>query len=157
MKPLNTFFIFALFTYFVFSQNQVEQDTLKASQYFKKAESLLETRKLDSSLVYFQKALPIYQNAKVWEKVARCYNKISENMWRNRKFKVSMNNAKEALKIHAIYIKEPNREEAHAYDNLGNYFENISDFDKALEYYQKALEIRKNIFDKDLNTSYVYF
>lgn len=126
---------------------QVEKDTLLAALYFKKAQSFLKARTLDSSIVYFNKALPLYKNAKAWEKLANCHNGISENLWRKKDLDSSYKEANKALEICLHYLKKNTRHEAYAYDNIGNYYENISQLDKALAYYQKALNIQKKILN----------
>ncbi|MDY8134980.1 CHAT domain-containing protein [Aquimarina sp. 2201CG5-10] len=143
-------YIFCLWLSFSGIQAQQANDTLIASQYFKKADSLLIDRKLDSSIVYFKKALPIYKQTKTWERVAQCHNKISENQWRNSKYEESLVSAKKALEISTQYLKKNNLEEAKAYDNIGKYNEiKISDFTTAFKFYQKAFTIRLNILPKN--------
>ncbi len=149
MHLLKTTLIFLFFTSITFAQSKTLQDTLLASQYFKKADSLLTDRKLDSAIVYFKKALPIYKKENAWERVAGCYNGISESMWRNRKLETSFKNAKKALSILEKYLIRKNQEEAYAYDNIGNYYENISDFDNAMKCYQKALQIQQKILPEN--------
>ncbi|WP_074407028.1 CHAT domain-containing protein [Aquimarina megaterium] len=146
---------FTILSYSTYAQ--VTNDTLIASQYFKKADSLLIDKKYDSSIEFFSKALPIYKNAKTWERLAACYNGISENQWRNYKLDKSLANAKKALKTSNTYLTKDNKEEAYAYDNMGNYYEGKLNFKKALAYYQKALIIRRKIFPEkhvDIALSY---
>ncbi len=81
MHTLKTIFVFLFFTCIAFSQSKTKKDTILASRYFKKADSLFNENKLDSAIVYFKKALPIYKKAKAWERVAGCYNGISESFW----------------------------------------------------------------------------
>ncbi|MBQ0734343.1 hypothetical protein [Aquimarina celericrescens] len=69
MKQIFKLLLF-LFVSIGFSQSQT--DTIPAYHYFIKADSLLTHRKLDSAVVYFKKALPIYEKAEAWERVARC-------------------------------------------------------------------------------------
>ncbi len=137
---------------------QVATDTLSASQYFKTGDSLLTGRKLDSSIVYFKKALPIYEKANAWERVVRCYNKISENQWRIDKFEKSLTNANKALKLSSKHLKTNKREEAYAYNNIGSAFLMQQKYDKAIDYYKKSLTLRKNILGKNhLETITSYF
>lgn len=128
---------------------QVQKDTLVAFRYFQKADSLLTDRKLDSSIVYFKKALFIYEKVKAWERVARCYNGISENQLRDRKLENSFSNAQKVIEINTKYINKNTVEEAKAYDNIGRYFEQTFILDKALINYQRALEIRLDILPHD--------
>ncbi len=138
------------FYFFIFSSySQTTNDTLVAYQYYKKADSLLKDRKHEESVLFLKKALPIFENAKAWEKVALCYNKISENQWRIRKSEKSILNSKKALKISDQYLAKDNQQKAYAYDNIGNYYENISDYKNALLYYQKALKIQQKLFPEN--------
>ncbi|WP_271784952.1 tetratricopeptide repeat protein [Aquimarina algiphila] len=129
---------------------QTTVDTIPASQYFAKADTLLTHRKLDSAIVYFKKALPIYTKAKSWERVARYYNKISECQWRDKKYKESLTNAKQAIAISDQYLPKNNREKAYGFDNIGQYFYSKRlNYKKASLFYQKALKIKLMVFPKD--------
>ncbi|WP_282080976.1 CHAT domain-containing protein [Aquimarina algiphila] len=129
---------------------QTTVDTIPASQYFAKADTLLTHRKLDSAIVYFKKALPIYRKAKSWERVARCYNKISESQWKDKKYKESLGNAKQALAISDQYLPENNREEAYGYDNIAQYYYSKRlNYKKALLFYQKGLKIKLMVFSEN--------
>ncbi|WP_109301765.1 CHAT domain-containing protein [Aquimarina sp. AU474] len=129
---------------------QTKVDTLAASVYYKKADSLLTERKLDSSIVYFKKALPLYQQAKSWEKVASCYNKVSENLWRDAKYKKSLINANKALAICKKHLNKDHIEEANVHCNLGQfYLRNNVDYGSSLFHHEKALGIKKKQKNKD--------
>ncbi len=130
---------------------QIEKDTLLASQYYKKADSLLTDKKLDSSIVYFEKALPLYKKTKAWERVARCYNKTSEGLRQKEQYEESHLNAKKALITSKTHLQKNNIEEAFAYDNIGHYYwhKNKKDYKIALEYYQKSLAIRQGFFSSN--------
>ncbi len=135
---------------------QVEKDTLLASQYFKKGDSLLIDAKYGESIKLFRKALPIYKEIKAWEKVASCYNKISENQWRKYDDEESLINAKKALKTSSKYLKN-NIEEAIAYGNIGVYHRYSLDYETAIENYNKALTIKQKIAPKpykEISVSY---
>ncbi|WP_271765695.1 CHAT domain-containing protein [Aquimarina algiphila] len=135
---------------------QTEKDTLLASQYFKKGDSLLVDAKYDESIKLFEKALSIYKNTKTWKKVASCYNKISENQWRKYDDKESLINAKKALKTSSKYLKN-NIEEAIAYGNIGVYHRYSLDYETAIENYNKALTIKQKIAPKpykEISVSY---
>ncbi len=133
----------------VYAWSQTLQDTLVASQYFKTADSLLSKNKYDESIVFFEKALPIYQKHKVWERVAGCYNKISENFWKqNKNLGRCLINAKRALEVCEIYLDKKNKMRAIAFDNLGKYYEISSDFDNAILFFKKALDNRQKYYPK---------
>ncbi|WP_282089708.1 CHAT domain-containing protein [Aquimarina algiphila] len=143
-------FLYIVFCFFISSgYSQTPKDTIVASQYYKKADSLLKERKHEESILFLKKALPLYKKVEVWKKVAGCYNKISENQWRTRKSEKSIKNSRKALEISNKYLAKGNREESNSYDNIGNYYENISNYDKALEYYKKALKIQQKLFSEN--------
>ncbi|WP_271784696.1 CHAT domain-containing protein [Aquimarina algiphila] len=165
MKSLHSIFLTPAFFWIVLfmitchtTYAQVEKDTIVASQYYKKADSLLTERQYDSSIEYFTKALPMYQKAKAWEKVAGCYNKISENQWRNREnLKESLSSAKKVLKMSTAILGKNNRERAVAYDNIGTYYLRMSKYQDALVNYEKSLDIEKKILpedDEDMGATY---
>ncbi|MEW7280515.1 tetratricopeptide repeat protein [Aquimarina sp. 2201CG1-2-11] len=132
------------------THSQTQNDTLVAYRHFKKADSLLTYRVLDSAIAYFKTALPIYEHHKNWERVAGCYNKIAESKRLNTNYEESLNTAKTALEICKKYLPKNNKEEANAYDNFGDYHcWGMRDFDTALSYYKRALSIRKKIFSTD--------
>lgn len=129
--------------------SQVKVDTLQASRYYQKADSLLVDRKMDSSIVYFQKALPLYEKAKAWGKVVNCYNKMAVNYRNNRELDKSFQNCTKALQITTKYLEENHEEKAITYDNFGHYYLQIPEYEKAETYFKKSLEIRQKIFSED--------
>ncbi len=148
---------FLLYSILGFSQTETVNDTILASQYFKKADSLLTDRKLDSSIVYFKKALPLYKKAKAWERVARCYNTISESQIRNSKYRKALLSAKKALEICEKNLSKNHEEEATAYNYIGVSYEEMSDYENALKNHFKSLEIKQKIFPsihKNIAVSY---
>ncbi|TSE04239.1 CHAT domain-containing protein [Aquimarina algiphila] len=159
MKTLHSIsFVFIIFFMIIChtAHAQVEKDTLLASQYFKKGDSLLIDAKYGESIKLFRKALPIYKEIKAWEKVASCYNKISENQWRKYDDEESLINAKKALKTSSKYLKN-NIEEAIAYGNIGVYHRYSLDYETAIENYNKALTIKQKIAPKpykEISVSY---
>ncbi|MCX2762704.1 CHAT domain-containing protein [Aquimarina muelleri] len=153
MKKTHSFSLFFII-YFSFLMSysiraQVEKDTILASQYFKKADSLLTSADYNNSIQLFKKAIPIYQKAKIWERVSRCYNKISENQWRNLKLKESLESSKKALAICDTYLTENHKEKASGYDNVGHYHRLSQNYDEALLYYNKALAVRDKLLPEN--------
>ncbi len=131
---------------------QKKKDTLIAFQYYQKADSLLKHKNYSQSIDLFTKAIPIYEKINAWNRVARCYNKISENQWRDRKIEKSLQNAKKALKISDKEFIENNNEKAISYYNIGNSYSKLLDYKNALLYFQKVIDIEQNTqFANDLN------
>ncbi|EZH74941.1 hypothetical protein ATO12_09415 [Aquimarina atlantica] len=156
MKKLASIFLTSFFSIILSmlllhtTQAQVTNDTLLAAQYYKKADSLLIEAKYKNSIESYKKSLILYQKDKLWEKVASCYNKISHIQKLASNFKESFKNANTALEICDQYLPKDTREKAHAYDNIGHYYEqSVSDFKTASENFHKALKIRNIIFPKN--------
>ncbi len=144
MKRIFKLLLF-LFVSIGFSQSQT--DTIPAYHYFIKADSLLTQRKLDSAVLYFKKALPIYEKAEAWERVTRCYNKVSNTQRLGENYEESMMTANKALNISIKNLHQNNREKASAYDNFGDYYTWMKrDYNKGMDYYKKAIDIREKIF-----------
>ncbi|GAA4277411.1 tetratricopeptide repeat protein [Aquimarina mytili] len=135
--------------------SQASKDTL-ALQYYKKADSLLTVRKHEESIALFKKALLLYQKAQTWEKVASCYNKISENQWRGLALDESIQSSKKAIEICSKYLSKDHIQEANAYDNFGSYYQNNSKYNDALKYFKRSLVIRQKILPKDAQIEVVY-
>ncbi|MFD2563338.1 CHAT domain-containing protein [Aquimarina rubra] len=149
MYLLRTIVLFLFIATLSFSQTKTANDTILASQYFKKADSLLNDRKLDSSIVYFKKAIPLYEKAKAWERVAGCYNRISENQGGKYQLKKHLLSAKKALEICNTKLSELSMEKARAYNNIGSYYFINSNYSEALSQYEEALRIKLKILPKD--------
>ncbi|GAA4116519.1 CHAT domain-containing protein [Aquimarina addita] len=124
---------------------QKSNDTLAAFQYFQKGNSLLLDNEIDKSIVCFEKALSIYKDFNVWERVAECYIKIGENHRQISAYDESRSNAQKALEICRQNCSETTILEALAYDLIGNYYLKNNDYKKALEVCRKGLHIKLTI------------
>ncbi|MCK8524361.1 CHAT domain-containing protein [Aquimarina sp. D1M17] len=142
------FFLLLIFLVSNIISAQTSNDTLVVSRYYKKADSLLLDRKHEESIKLFKQTLPLYEKAMVWEKVASCYNKISENYWKNSDYVESNINSKLALEIIKKYLPKNNKEEANAYDNMGKCYEKRAFYKKALESFELALKIRQKLYKR---------
>ncbi len=130
--------------------SQAVKDSLVAVKHFKKADSLLFQKEFKTSIVQFEKALTLYKRTENWEKVTECYNKISENQWRNVTLKEALNSAKKALEIGEKKLSENHLQKARAHDNLGTCYKlNGADFSLVFKHYNIALKIRTEILEKD--------
>ncbi|MEW7290982.1 CHAT domain-containing protein [Aquimarina sp. 2304DJ70-9] len=131
-------------------QAQTIKDTILASQYYKKGDSIYSLGKYFEAIEDYKKAIVIYQKARVWEKVAFGYNSISYAQFSTSEYKKALSNAQKALRISTTSIPKSNKEEATAYDNIGRYYMFIvSDYDTAQQKFEKALSIRKKTLPKN--------
>ncbi|MBQ4818911.1 CHAT domain-containing tetratricopeptide repeat protein [Aquimarina sp. MMG016] len=146
-----------LFSGFLYSQTAV--GTTKASALYKKGDSLLLHNKFANSVINFQKALTVYKDSNEWEKVANCYNKISEAQWSNVQLSKALQTANKALEISRQRLRPKNLQEAKALDNIGiSHRLNGKDLQEVIGYYKKALDIKTSILkENDLEFSNSYF
>ncbi len=127
---------------------QVTRDTLIAYQYYQKADSLLTDKKHEESIELFTKALPVYEKAKAWERVASCYNKISENHRYVQNLKESLKAANNALEICSKKTDKNTIEESKSYFNKACYFLKTRSINDAIVNFNKALDIQLSIIPK---------
>ncbi|WP_298548621.1 CHAT domain-containing protein [uncultured Aquimarina sp.] len=147
---MTKYVLFTLIISLNYVHGQSVNDTILASQYFNKADSLLADRKLDNSIVYFKKALPLYKNAKAWKKVANCYNEIAYIQFQLQKLDSSYFAAKKGLDISEKHLPENSIEKTVSYEYIGNYYEiKKSDIETALSYYQKSYGIKMKILPEN--------
>ena len=111
-----------LFFTVIISTAQTSKDTLIAYTYFKKGDSLLKNKNYKESIIFFNKALPIYEKSKTWGSVVSCYNKVSENLRSVNELEKSLQQTKKALKICNTHLIENHLIEADIYDNIGEYY-----------------------------------
>ncbi|SHI99515.1 tetratricopeptide repeat protein, partial [Aquimarina spongiae] len=157
MKFILLFVGLFLFLYTNSISAQTSNDTIIAWQYYQKADSLLQARKMDSSIVYFKKALPIYEHAKEWERLMDCYNKISRNYIRKGEYNESISFAKLAIEITEKHFNKNIIQSAVAYNNLGESYESDFNYAEAEKSYKKSVEIKQNLLgDDDIALAYSY-
>ena len=159
MKPFFVIKISVVFL-FIFSDflsAQSVNDTLLANQYYKKADSLLGDKKVDSSIIYFKKALILYKTNTSWEKVASCYNKIAANYRNTSKFDSILYFSEKAIQICETKPIINNTEKANALNNTGWYHFEKGNYSEALLYFKKVLRIRSQVLEtnhEDIADSY---
>ncbi len=149
-KHLFSFFFVITIAFLNNIAAQTKIDTILASKYYTKAETLLKEGKNKESIRFLEKSKSLYLKVKVWEKTARCLNEISYIEKLNSNFEESLKKAKKALEICEFHLQKNNREKAHAYDNIGHYYEqSVRDYKTASKYFNKALNVRYKIFSKN--------
>jgi len=110
--------------------------------------SYSEIEKHDSALIFFKKAIFIYDKLKDNEKKANLWLEMGYCSFYSNKVQNGYTYLNKALEY---YTKTKNwRNVARSYQNLGSLFNYAEDYDKAINYYKKAEEIcqNNNIYDK---------
>lgn len=125
---------------------QTPKDTLFASKYFKKADSLLTKKKYNESISFFNKALPVYKKAKSWKRVADCLSMLGKNYEESSDYSKAKEfyNKSHNLRKEKLELNHPDL--GASFSDLGNINYLISDYEKALHYHKKAIEINLSNF-----------
>ena len=142
-----------LITCYYNTNAQAKIDTLKASQYFKKANILVADKKTDSATTFYIKALILYQKTEVWEKIASCYNKIALNYKILEKADSLYFFTNEAYQICRSKLPKNHMQEIKAIENFGYYYFEKAEYNEAKNYFMSALE--KTLKKPDKNYPYL--
>lgn len=127
---------------------QSQKDTLQASIYFKKGDTLSILRDYPNSNKAFQEAVHLYEKAGAWERLARSYNKMSLNFLNAYQLEKSISHAEKALEVCTSKLKKDIKESANALDIIAQVYFLKLDFDKTLTNFEKALKIKERIYPK---------
>ena len=139
--------------YFIIQSYIEKKDYNKAIEYYDKAIEIKQN--LDNIYPYYYARGTIYEEKQNYEEAIEFYNKsiASNNDYAIAYYKLGniysqLENLVEAIKCYNEAIKiQPN---ADTYNELGNiYCYTKQEYDKAIEYYNKAIELRKNNTDTD--------
>ena len=126
-----------------YAQSSLTADTLQAQQWVAQANSLAEIRHYDSAVVYYQKASQIYRQHGHWRQHVRCLNATSLSYGRALKNDQAEKYARKALSENDRRLERDSPEQADAYCCLGVVRKNQGDYTDALQFYRRALAIRK--------------
>ncbi|WP_378179294.1 CHAT domain-containing protein [Aquimarina sp. SS2-1] len=158
MKLLQYLFDIKIFCFFIFIISyhsicaQSPQDTIKANEYLKKAESLLSEGNLQSSVTYFKKALNIESklHGENHEKVIIYYDRIGliyKNLGEHEVALDYFNTfLKLAIKRYGLYHFYA----GYGFLNIGLTYQNLLRYDLALDNYEKSLIIFQYCKKKDM-------
>ncbi len=118
-------------------------DTTLAVRYFAKADVFVKEAKYDSAIFYFEQAGRLYQAGEIWEKYARCYNRIGDQYRQKGKFDEAFMCSQQALETGLKYLGAQHPEIASSHSNMGHVYFYRAQYDQALKSYQQALNIRR--------------
>ncbi|MEO1052844.1 MAG: CHAT domain-containing tetratricopeptide repeat protein [Bacteroidota bacterium] len=134
---------------FLFAQN--EADTTVANQQFYIGDSLLAGGKYALSNQYFEKASDTFLKYKMWTMYLRSLFKIAENHRRYGNYDQALEVSFSTLNYLDSLADERTVKqiEAAAFNNVGIIYDLQGTFSEALEYYEKALDIRIELYGED--------
>ncbi|MDP2364273.1 MAG: tetratricopeptide repeat protein, partial [Ignavibacteria bacterium] len=136
--------------------NYTLSDTTIANDYFDLGRALANQSKNDSSNIYFQKSINIYEDLtnqydqeRLWLKYIQALNYLGYNLCYLAKFEDSMFYLSKAKELCFEKLGEDNNTAAQIYQSHGIYYDFMGDFVQSLEMFQKALGIRNNLFGEN--------
>ncbi|WP_025742920.1 CHAT domain-containing protein [Aquimarina pacifica] len=145
--------VFCLYVYLssaiaLYSQTK-EFNLDKAAEQVLIADTFLINKKLDSALVYFEKALIGFKKDKDQNNIIQSYEKIIEIQRENFDFAQALCNAEELMAIRSKTYPPNHPEIAFSYNTLGHILKSLDKFKDANNYYKKALTIQLENFGKN--------
>jgi CHAT domain-containing protein/Tfp pilus assembly protein PilF len=158
-KAIFILIILILCSVFSYGQN-ITSDTTLANTYKNKADQFNINRKRDSSVIYYQKASEIYwryyeieNKIILLQRYLHCQSNLSYDLAFLGKNKEAFTIANNSVKL--CENNQANTKElfARSYLAMAFCYENKQDFETAIEYYEKSLDLYNEI--KDTNNIYV--
>lgn len=123
----------------VFGDVYPDNDTALANKFFDSAKFSVEKGQIDSAIYYYKNAADIFNKQGVKEKYTACLNYISEQNIQLGKFVEARNYADQALS--EAQENDLKHEIGKSYNNLGAIHAQTGEYDSAIIYFEKALEI----------------
>jgi CHAT domain-containing protein len=144
---------FSLFTFHFSLSQEITPDSTLAIEYRAAGDSLYYEWDLSGSTQYYQKAAEIYKriaqttnDPMMHEKYASCLYDVAWNYLSVMDLERCLNVLDTALAYAMIHFGENNSVTATLYNGYGCLYDDQSDFDKALDYFYKSLDIRLKIY-----------
>ena len=109
----------------------------------------------DSSKVYFQRALKRSRDFNYPNIEVMCINNLGMFCWNNGEFKEALNYFYQTLEFIEEHDSHNDRKQSISYNNIGLIYQELNQYNKAIEYHNKALKIRlEDDRTKDIAGSY---
>ena len=156
--------LFLIFQSILIAQNDIVNlkskytlsDTIKAIEYYEMGKSLAGQSKNDSSNIFFQKSIDIYENLieqsdqkQLWIKYIQALNYFGYNLCYQAKYEDSKIYLSKAKELCFEKLGEENKTAAQIFQSHGIYFDFTGDYEQSIEMFKKALSIRIIIFGEN--------
>ncbi|OWY21860.1 hypothetical protein B6N25_08385 [Sphingobacteriales bacterium TSM_CSS] len=126
----------------------------RAKEEMEEALQLSSEGKFAESRLLYETIAPVFEAAAAWEDYVDCLNRWSECLWRNAQFDAGKAQASLALQIALEQLGEEHEQVAVSYSNLGACFQGKGDYNRTLDYQQKALKARLELYgERNLDTA----
>ena len=146
-KILSVLLVLMISSLFSFAQN-ITADTTLANSYFETAQEYYKNKSYDTAIVHFEKASALYQKNKLWKKYLQSETKHGECYQKQWQLNQAISTIKPAIEKALLHINENDAIVADAYHILGFQYVYHSKNDSAIFYWEKALQIKKELLGK---------
>jgi len=128
---------------------EIPADVTLAKNCYAFGDAFYSRQLTDNSTFYYQKAADIYKQIAIesgdtvmWENHVRCLYDVSWNLTSQSEFEKSRTILDTAIHISLKQLGTFNKQTANIYAGLASVFKNKTEYEKALDYQFKCLEIR---------------
>lgn len=99
----------------------------------------------DSARYYFEKGLELSREYKFKSIEEMCLNNLGMFNWNSGNFQEALDYFYQSLEMNRLYSPQNIQGESVSLNNIGLIYQELKQYDKALEYHKKALKIREEI------------
>ena len=126
-------------------------DTARANQSLTIGNLLYKSAKYDSSIVFYQEALPVFRVAGMTDQYVLCLDYLNVSYRSMAQFDRALAYCDTFLQVAQTTWGDSSAQAANAYSSTGVVYQVMGDFDHSLNYHLKALAIREALFGKESN------
>lgn len=131
------------------SSAQVVSDTSSTSKVFAEAVKLEQNAKYDSSIALLEGIIPFYQKLQAWDLLVGCYNLIGWAYYKKGDHATARAQYGLALAVGVEDLPEQTLPRAETYYYLATLLNSAGEYQKAIEYHERSLEIKKALLGLD--------
>lgn len=130
----------------------IKSDTLSANQNYMLADSLSALSSYEDAIAAYQEAATEFEQTQIWPRLADCLFKLSGLYIKKYNLEIAEDYANKILNECVPKIQNPDVYRAKAYHKLGAIATRKRELEKALDFYEKAIQILSSI-----NNQHPYF
>lgn len=128
------------------SLGPAQVDTVAANLFFTKGQQLLANAKYDSALGYLQTAAGEFAGQAMWRRVVHCRYLLADGWYRKENMDSSLAQIDKAFVLLAAHVPDGKLETAACHIVLGNIRRYQANFTAAINAYETALQLRRQVF-----------
>ena len=136
---------------------EITRDTTLANTYLAAADKYYKETKFDSSIVWYQKAGPLYQEHGAWKPYVKCLDFISVCYRMKAQYGAALAYCDSFARVSTALWGAEDPEVANAFSSTGVVYQLMGEYDRSMEFHFKALAIReKKLGGRHISTAISY-